>query len=197
MGFVITSKFVSFVYGGDGDEYDDVESYDGNAPNADDGTMLECLSFGLPGNKSVRSLRFHFYNFSPMHPNRIHLNRLLIQQRNFHKLTFSACDFGSGISYLLEGLANQTELEMFCIDTDDYEKKLGDKDLAAVIDVLREKGPSKSLRILNLYDCGLGETSLNALTALLTKTNCQLDCLCLGEGHDTCFVVTPTYVENF
>ncbi|KAL7572476.1 hypothetical protein ACA910_000304 [Epithemia clementina (nom. ined.)] len=187
--FRTTQQIAILCLWGDGDDYDEVNSYYSNAgdtpPNTDDGSMLECLTYGLPDNSSVKSLRFHFYNFSCQHVNRIHLHRLFLQKRDFQRIIFSACNFGSlpapgHISFLLEGLALQTELQELCIDTDDFEPKLHDEDLAAIINVVRYKGPSKRLHVLNLYDCGLGPKSLQALIAFLADRNCKVTELCLG-----------------
>ena len=174
-----TKQIVILCLWGDGDDYDDTYGYD-DGPNMDNGTMLECLSFALPDNTSVRSLRFHFYNFSTDHCNRTHLHRLLLQKRDFQKLTLSACDFGPDISFLLEGLAVQTDLQELSIDMDDFEKKLDDADLAAILDVVRKKGPRNTLRVLNLYDCGLGTKSLSSLHKLLGQKDCKLHGLSLG-----------------
>ena len=112
---------------------------------------------GIPGNTSVKSLRFHFYNLSSLHSNHIHLHQLLVGKRNFKQITFSACDFGSDISLLVEGLAAQRDLQEFSIDMEDYDKKLNDEDLADIIQVISENDVGNRLRILNLYDCGMGK----------------------------------------
>ena len=166
---------------GDCDE-DDVNR--SGAFRVDNGTALECLSLGIPGNTSVKSLRFHFYNFSSLHSNHIHLHQLLVGKRDFKKITFSACDFGSDISLLVEGLAAQRDLQEFSIDMEDYDKKLNDEDLADIIQVISENDVGNRLRILNLYDCGMGAKSLQKLNALLSKKDCRLGGLCLGDCRE-------------
>ena len=145
----------------------------------DDGSVLECLLSGLGQNSSISRIRFHSYNLGPTHANYQHLGRLLSCKRNLKMISFSACDFGrSGISLLCQGLALQTQLQEFCIDMNEYDKKLSDRSLAAIVTGL---GHNPCLRNLTLYDCGLGPHALQALMHLLSQPHCRIGGLCLGR----------------